>query len=534
MSKNRHSSADIEVGSTIFETIFDLTEDRLRRLFHLFDESNSGTISYRELQLGFAYHFGVGGEIQRMSQLDDDQAFRVLVEYLDADKSGEITFEEFSEGIRLLILRSILQEVHYSSRSGGSSNSSSSSDSSEDSVLTEVFDYNSIRFERYLLKGSGQLEEQPQARNCSFTICSKSLVDFFLQPRQDKVSVRWINISGKKASNIMKLMALKYRLHPLALQDALEHTVHRPKADSYDRHYFIMVPVFYWKGGNEESCNNQRVSSDAKTRERECNWWCSRFSRAKRKSVSGDKDYDTATDDDKSIDPNDDSQDKNLIGLHTTSIFISKPCGRTVITFNNEANDDGCWHNLQTELRMDYSKLRQYDGQHLAYRLLDEAVDKIEEIVKKLKAVFQREKKAIIQDNYKNLDKIHSLKHEMHSMSRKFKPFLRLLVHVIEDDSFSPEATIYLRDVLDNLEIHDEDVKSLIAKCESVDEEAEKLQAKKMDATLYTLTVVSAVFLPAQFLTGKCGFSNNQYCYCVYGIVLFGTLVSHKFVCDTK
>ena len=62
-------------------------------------------------------------------------------------------------------------------------------------------------------------------------------------------------------------------------------------------------------------------------------------------------------------------------------------------------------------------------------------------------------------------------------------------------------------DVLDNLEIHDEDVKSLIAKCESVDEEAEKLQAKKMDATLYTLTVVSAVFLPAQFLTGKCRFS---------------------------
>ena len=80
---------------------------------------------------------------------------------------------------------------------------------------------------------------------------------------------------------------------------------------------------------------------------------------------------------------------------------------------------------------------------------------------------------------------------------------MRLLTHVIEDDAISPGATIYLRDVLDNLEGCDEEVRQLLLNCEAVDDDADKFQSKQMDQTLYTLTVISAVFLPAQFLTGK-------------------------------
>jgi Mg2+ and Co2+ transporter CorA len=470
-STRRQNTSDIELGS-IFETTFDLTEDRLRRLYNLFDGNDDGTISYEELKLGFAYH---GAEFG-MSQLDD-QSFVGLVQYLDADKSGEITFEEFSEGIRLLMLRTILKQVNRSDSRN------------EDLVQTEVFDYNSIRVDRYFLKGSGQVK---QAR-VSFVEHSKLLINFFLDERGDEVSVRWINITGKKASNIMKMMALKYRLHPLALQDALEHTDHRPKADSYDLHYFIMVPVFYLRG--VENCKKAQDVEKQKKR----TLYNRLFHTLKTKTYK--KNYDT--DAETSTDSEDDGTENDLIGVHLTSIFITKPKGRTVITFNNELNEDKCWYNLQSELKKDYSKLRQYDGQHLAYRLLDEAVDKIGAIVKKLKAVVKKERKDLAKHNYRDLDRIHSLKHEMKSMSRKFKPFLRLLVHVIEDDSFSPGASIYLRDVLDNLEIHDEDVKYLISKCDSADNDAEKFQGKQMDNSLYLLTVISATFLPAQFFTGK-------------------------------
>ena len=459
------SQFDVE---SIFETTFDLTEDRLRRLFDSFDGNNNGTINYEELKLGFAYHGADFG----MSDLDD-RTFQGLVDYLDADKSGEITFEEFSEGIRLLMLRTILRQVHRS-------------EINRDSVITQVFDYNIARLERYLLHGNGQIKQV----KVTFVAHSKTLVDFFLHERGDDVSVRWINITGEKASNIMKMMALKYRLHPLALEDALECTDHRPKADTYDGHYFIMVPVFYL---NSDAGDSKALPVAGKPIKR--SWW-------------NLNETNQTTEDEKL----DDSDYENLIGVHMTSIFITKPNGRTVITFNNEHNEERCWYKLQEELKKDYSKLRQYDGQYLAYRLLDESVDKIGEIVKKLKKVIKEEKKSRVRENYQNLDRIHSLKQQMYSMSRKFKPFLRLLVHVIEDDSFSPGASIYLRDVLDNLEIHDDDVKELIATCDSVDTEAEKLQAKQMDSTLYTLTVFTVTILPAQFLTGKWIPCAEEYC----------------------
>jgi len=485
------SSIKQESGSTepIFETTFDLTEDRLRRLFDLFDKSNNGLITYDELKLGFKYHGADFG----MSSLDD-RTFLALINYLDADNSGEITFPEFSEGIRLLMLRSIMQQVN---RSG-----------STDAVVTQVYDYNITRLERYTLQGQGQLQ---QPRSSLVYTESKPLINFFLHERGDEVSVRWINITGEKASNIMKMMALKYRLHPLALEDALERADHRPKADSYDGHYFIMVPVFYLK---EQKVDVTRTKKERLSFYKKL-FGGNRYSLSETSSVATNDSISTQEEEE---------NESNLIGVHMTSIFITRPNGKTVITFNNEQNNDGrCWQTLQEELKKDYSKLRQYDGQYFAYRLLDEAVDKIEDIVKKLKGVIKAEKKALVRDHYRDLEHIHALKQEMYSMHRKFKPFLRLLVHVIEDDTFSPGASIYLRDVLDNLERNDDDLKNLIEQCDSVDDEADKLQAKQMDSTLYTLTVATVTILPAQFLTGLWGmnFDFMPELHFRYGYLLF-------------
>jgi Mg2+ and Co2+ transporter CorA len=483
------STKSLEVGS-IFQTGFDLTEDRLRRQFNSLDGSRNGLISYEDLKVGLAKH---GVELG-LSNIDD-RTFKALVRYLDADQSGGITFPEFSEGIRLLMVRSLLQKYHSSRRMN-------------DKVLTEIFDYNSLNLNRYVLKGIGQVQTK-----VSFVVSAQPMIDFFLHHRGDEVSVRWINITGKRASKMMKLMALKYRLHPIALEDALESTMHRPKADSYDGHYFIMVPVFYLK-----ELKNRNASFNV-TKPDKLAWYNALsppqlkstlnnafFPAVQSNEISGDdeKPVKQATDTRGSDDNDDDDGPRNnFIGEYMTSIFISKPYGKTVITFNNQSDEERCWYDMQEELKKDYSKLREYDGQYLAYRLLDETVDKIGDIVKELNPVVKMELKSLEKTNFENLDRIHSLQKELHSMSRRLKPFLRLLCHLIEDDNFSAGATIYLRDVLDNLEIHDEDVKLLIAKCDSADAVAEKVQQQKIDNTLYILTVFTVTFLPAQFLTGK-------------------------------
>jgi Mg2+ and Co2+ transporter CorA len=198
------------------------------------------------------------------------------------------------------------------------------------------------------------------------------------------------------------------------------------------------------------------------------------------------------------------------IRIQMTSIFVNVPTNDTIITYNNDRTSgdsfgSDCWLRVQKELGKGYSKLRQYDAQYLTYALLDRAVDLIDPIVRQLRKELSHEKQDLPETNYQSLERVHQLREQLENVVRKLKPFMRLLVHVIEDDAISPGATVYLRDVLDNLECHDDEVKYLILECQTLDADAEKFQSRKMDQTLYTLTVISAIFLPAQFLTGVWG-----------------------------
>ena len=186
------------------------------------------------------------------------------------------------------------------------------------------------------------------------------------------------------------------------------------------------------------------------------------------------------------------------------SIFVKTPTNDTMITYvRGDSAKAHLGQRVKRDLELSYSKLRQYDAQYLVYALLDEAVDAIEPIVASTRSEIEEEFELLRSNHFESLERIHHLKTEVNKVSQKLKPFMRLLTHVIEDDAISPGATIYLRDVLDNLEGHDDEVRQLLLTCEAVDDEADKFQSRQMDQTLYTLTVISAVFLPAQFLTGN-------------------------------
>jgi hypothetical protein len=146
-------------AGTIFETSFDLTEERLQRIFNLFDKDASGSISYEEMQHGLKYH--------GLDSLSDDGTFGQLILYLDRDKSGDISFEEFSEGIRLLMLKSMVRTAVANHRKD---------EGYEDSVVTEIFDYNAERLERKILEGLGQ---DTRDISTSLNVHSLNVTDFF-------------------------------------------------------------------------------------------------------------------------------------------------------------------------------------------------------------------------------------------------------------------------------------------------------------------------------------------------------------------
>mmetsp|Transcript_42815 Transcript_42815/g.103353 ORF Transcript_42815/g.103353 Transcript_42815/m.103353 type:complete len:267 (+) Transcript_42815:1426-2226(+) len=258
-----------------------------------------------------------------------------------------------------------------------------------------------------------------------------------------------------------------------------------------------MIPLFYLEleDGTDEQTNRTKSGIFG----RFTAWWNGK----KNSSTSFEddsgksrfrRDFDTEVEEDYFSDVGWDPTQKRIkkIGVQMTSVFVTMPLGETLISFNNSGSLSRCWDRTKNELKKSYSKLRQYDGQYLAYSLLDQAVDIIGPIIKSIRYAIRTEQQHLEKTQYQDLVYMHRLRENLKRMFNKLKPFIRLLEHIIEDETISPGPTVFLRDVLDNLENYFEDIRHLISVCDAVDDEQEKFERRQMDSTLYTLTVISA------------------------------------------
>jgi Mg2+ and Co2+ transporter CorA len=465
-SQRHHRSQSTAQVEPIFESNLDLTEDRLRYVFNLFDTDADGRIDYESLRRGLEQEVtGIAdGETEELAE----DSFQDLVAHLDLDGSGDISFEEFSEGIRILMLRVLLQQ----------------SPKAADSVHLEVMDYNAMRSVRREVVTSAS---STSTHFGSHSVQQINLYDFFVEEaRPEWATARWINLVPQRPEDgevALKRLAVKFSLHPLAVEDALLAANQRPKVEGYSHHYYIMVPIF-----SIDCAPPQPYEPPSKSAAIRRFFRCGRKAKALKSFPSR-------------------PARALQVNIQMVSIFVNIPKNDTIITYTNGAihKTEHHWDRVQRDLEKSYSKLRQYDAQYLTYALLDQAVDLLGPVDSLIRTEIGHEREYLRLHKFHDMDRIHEILDQIEEVSRKIKPFMRLVGHVIEDDAISPGATVYLRDVLDNLECHDDDVKQLIAECRALDVEAEKYNSKQMDNTLYTLTVVSSIFLPAQFLTGVWG-----------------------------
>ncbi len=68
-----------------------------------------------------------------------------------------------------------------------------------------------------------------------------------LMGRFDEGKVNWINIDGLGTVEVLKQLAEKFKIHPLALEDVL-NTTQRPKVEQYGGHFFIISEMIYEEG----------------------------------------------------------------------------------------------------------------------------------------------------------------------------------------------------------------------------------------------------------------------------------------------
>ncbi len=183
--------------------------------------------------------------------------------------------------------------------------------------------------------------------------------------------------------------------------------------------------------------------------------------------------------------------------------------GRTLCTFQEKPGDT--FGRIRDRIRTKTGKVRSRGADHLLYTLLDAVVDGYLQVVDHL-----AEQIEVLEDEMRSpsshgprdshLARIYQIKREILWLRKTIYPVRDLLSKVqVEESVFHENTKLYLRDlsqhitqVTDSLALSMEMIAVLVDTWHS-------LTNQKMNAIMKTLTMISTVFLPLNFIAGVYG-----------------------------
>ncbi|KAJ8601322.1 hypothetical protein CTAYLR_007226 [Chrysophaeum taylorii] len=386
----------------------------------------------------------VSASLRRYGMKAGGPSFANLCSRLDADASNDLDETEFVDAVRAMMLERLFSRATPESTTKGG---------------VEVVEYSDARCERRQVDGAREAAD--------------------ISPRSSEpwVRCRWVDAHGEL---VLKCLAIKFGFHPLALEDALSPH-QRPKVERFPNHILFVLPQFTRAIGDELPAH---------------------FSCASRRR------WETA-------DASSGTTIAHVPYFATTNvcIFLTLTLD-TVVTFSPEKEDDDdapaeAWWSRRVRnklLSKSYTKLREADATHLTYEVLDALVDSVFPAVRAYRAALVAERRLIRESGYsRELLALSLIKADLEHVVRISRPLLRVVNHIIEDDEVLAEVVVELRDVRDNVFELEEDLQALLEMTAAIEFEVEKYFALRQDKTIFALTVVTAIFLPLQFLTGVFG-----------------------------
>ncbi|CAK9114230.1 60S ribosomal protein L15 [Durusdinium trenchii] len=508
--------------SSIFESFFDLTHARLQHIFQMFDDlstnKQSGIIDYDNFRQSLQ---DAGLEIR------DKASFERLVKKVDLDLDGGITFNEFETVVQSLKLAHMFRSAH------------------------------SEREFRCINYNTKRAQEE--------VVGSNALKNFMYSPRPEWSSHRWIDLT-MPCIFVLKCLAIKHRLHPLALEDCLKDSLKtRAKLDRYDTHLFVAFPVLTLvydtdqsQGEDNEAGVWMPPSNGAFTRSRSRS-----MGRPPPASPTGK--YGAADASSASILPvstkrseelqplirgkhvrkSSDIGESEAVGAHNSVqvprvvkhnayIFLSRPDFKTVISLVDEESQ-GVFQRVRRELDVSYSRLRTHDGMYLLYTMLDVLVDHYVPLVHELEGILEALSDQVRDDRFNVVTgdnekyfsaAYHDMIKELNSLKRWMVPAQRVVSNLILEDTLDPDCVIYLRDVHDHLEQITDDINSILSGLDALKGEHDHQIEVRMNGTMNALTIVATASLPGQFLASVFGmnFANMPELHWQYGYPMFWCL----------
>lgn len=299
--------------------------------------------------------------------------------------------------------------------------------------------------------------------------------EFLARHRPEWSVVRWINVDGLSDLRVIRGLAEKYRLHPLAIEDLLQ-IPQRPKVDPYletgefQARLFIIVRMIQLRprsGTGPGAVNTAGLSAASP-------------------QLRSDRE----------------TQDQELHS-EQVAIFLGH---KTVLTFQETHGD--VWDPIRQRIRTKGSRLRSNDASFLVYSLLDALVDHCFPILEHYgNRLHELEEHVLERPDASTLNEIHAMNRQLMLLRQQIWP-MRDVILALQRESHEclSEATrTYLRDVYDHI-IQIIDILEIYREtAASIAETYATSLGNRLNEVMKVLTIVTTIFVPLTFLAGVYG-----------------------------
>jgi magnesium transporter len=280
----------------------------------------------------------------------------------------------------------------------------------------------------------------------------RDLPAFIAAHRPEWSTVRWINVDGIGDLAVVRAIAEKYHLHPLAIEDVL-HVPQRPRVQAYEADGEFQARLFV-------------IVREMELREGQ---------------------------------------------LHTeqVSIFVGH---KTVLTFQETAGD--VWDPVRQRIRTPGSQVRRADASFLAYSLIDAVVDHafpiLEQFGDRLEELEDRVLQHPTQDT---MQEIHRVKRELLLVRRAMWPMREVLQRMQRDphECFSEITRTYIRDVYDHAIQIIDIVETYRELASGLTETYMTAISNRMNEIMKVLTIMGTIFIPLTFFAGVYGMNFHHF-----------------------
>jgi magnesium transporter len=253
-------------------------------------------------------------------------------------------------------------------------------------------------------------------------------------------------VDGLSDLGVVRALAEKYHLHPLAIEDVL-HVPQRPKVQAYDEvgdyqaRVFIIVKMMELREGQ--------------------------------------------------------------LLTEQVSLFVGH---RTVLTFQETPGD--VWDPIRQRVRTAGSRLRLNDASFLAYSLIDAVVDQAFPILEHFGDRLELLEDMVLQrPTPEAIQEIHRLKRELLILRRAMWPTREVVqrLHREPHECFSSVTQTYLRDVYDHAVQIIDILETYREMATGLTETYMTAISIRMNEIMKVLTVIGTIFIPLTFLAGVYG-----------------------------